>query len=213
MNKPGFDSYIFDMDGTLWDAVDSYALIWNITIDELGLEIAPVTRATLMPLMGTPLSGIYDAIVGDDAIRKEFVEALRRNEDKIMPTHPGTLYDGVRQTLTQLHDGGARLFMVSNCSPLGLPNFLRLTGLAPLFTDYRSYGQNGLEKNRNISDLVHAYGLQSPVYVGDTQGDCDQTHAAGIPFVWAAYGFGGNVDGADYVIQSISELTALKPLK
>ena len=29
--KEKFDSLIFDMDGTLWDAVDSYCEIWNVT--------------------------------------------------------------------------------------------------------------------------------------------------------------------------------------
>ncbi|HEX3385818.1 MAG TPA: hypothetical protein VHS53_11545 [Mucilaginibacter sp.] len=29
------DSLIFDMDGTLWDAVDTYAASWNIVFAEL----------------------------------------------------------------------------------------------------------------------------------------------------------------------------------
>ena len=28
-----YDSLLFDMDGTLWDAVDSYCAIWNAAID------------------------------------------------------------------------------------------------------------------------------------------------------------------------------------
>ena len=47
MNKR-FDAYIFDMDGTLWDAVDSYAAIWNTTIVQLGVQVPPVTRQKLV---------------------------------------------------------------------------------------------------------------------------------------------------------------------
>lgn len=47
MNKR-FDAYIFDMDGTLWDAVDSYAAIWNTTIVQLGVQVPPVTRHKLV---------------------------------------------------------------------------------------------------------------------------------------------------------------------
>ena len=33
------DGLIFDMDGTLWDAVDSYVKIWNATIAECGIPV------------------------------------------------------------------------------------------------------------------------------------------------------------------------------
>ncbi len=35
MQKP--DSLIFDMDGTLWDAVDTYAHSWNVVFSEMGI--------------------------------------------------------------------------------------------------------------------------------------------------------------------------------
>ncbi len=34
-----YDSVIFDMDGTLWDAVDSYCRVWNATIAETKLDV------------------------------------------------------------------------------------------------------------------------------------------------------------------------------
>ena len=33
-------------------------------------------------------------------------------------------------------------------------------------------------------------GVTKAVYVGDTQGDMEASEQAGLPFVWAAYGFG-----------------------
>ena len=35
-----FDSLIFDMDGTLWDAVDSYVAVWDATFAEFGMPPA-----------------------------------------------------------------------------------------------------------------------------------------------------------------------------
>ena len=32
------DALIFDMDGTLWDAVDSYCEIWNRTFRDFGVD-------------------------------------------------------------------------------------------------------------------------------------------------------------------------------
>ena len=34
------------------------------------------------------------------------------------------------------------------------------------------------------------YDLQAPVYVGDTPGDLAASEVAGVPFVFATYGFG-----------------------
>ena len=32
--------------------------------------------------------------------------------------------------------------------------------------------------------------IENCVYIGDTQGDYEATLEAGIPFIWASYGFG-----------------------
>lgn len=205
-----FDSFIFDMDGTLWDAVPAYCEIWNRTIAEFGLKHPPVNYAEVCSLMGRHLDVIYDALIGDNSVRPEFLIRLEANSSLLMPKLGGKLYPGVADTLTRLKADGARLFMVSNCDKDGLPNFLAFTGLGPLMTDALSFGQTGADKDVNIRTLIDRYGLKSPVYVGDTMGDLLQTHAAGIPFAWAAYGFGKNVHGQDYTLNSISDLLKLQ---
>ena len=50
------------------------------------------------------------------------------------------------------------------------------------------------------------YNLKAPLYVGDTAGDCRSSHAAGIDFAWARYGFGHHVSGAEQPIDSITQL-------
>ena len=70
-------------------------------------------------------------------------------------------------------------------------------------------GTTSKDKTPIIKALISRYNHSSRVYVGDNAGDCTATHAAGIPFVWAAYGFGKNVAGADYTICSINELPSI----
>ena len=41
------DGLIFDMDGTLWDAVDTYARIWNEVFLRAGKEVH-ITRESLI---------------------------------------------------------------------------------------------------------------------------------------------------------------------
>ena len=202
-----FDSVLFDMDGTLWDAVDSYAEIWNHTLRRMGLSHPEVTREQLLALMGMPIHDIMRKLLPDLEIGAEtFLEALDHDEGEMMPVLGGRLYAEVRHTLETLRRRGLRLFMVSNCGEKGLPNFLRYTGLEDLVEGHLSYGQTGQEKDVNIRTVVTRYNLTAPVYVGDTAGDLRCSHAAGVPFVWAAYGFGKAVVGADAGIQDISAL-------
>lgn len=56
-----FDSLIFDMDGTLWDAVDSYVAVWNKTFESMGYSVS-VSRDDLLRYMGKPLGEIVESI-------------------------------------------------------------------------------------------------------------------------------------------------------
>ncbi|MNW70116.1 hypothetical protein D3C74_493110 [compost metagenome] len=50
--------------------------------------------------------------------------------------------------------------------------------------------------------------LANPVYVGDTEGDQSAAAFAGIPFVFASYGFGA-VSCPDYTINRLNDLLEL----
>ena len=200
-----FDSILFDMDGTLWDAVESYCAVWNHTIDAIYPEVPHVGYGQLARLMGKPLETIFDTLIGTRADRDSFMAELTRQEEALMPRLGGKLYPGVRETIGTL-SRTHRLFMVSNCTAGGLPNFLRFTGLAPYFTDDISFGQTGREKDANIATMIERYNLQAPLYVGDTQGDCMSAHRAGVPFAWASYGFGRDIIGADFTLPHITDL-------
>lgn len=45
------DSILFDMDGTLWDAIDTYADIWNEAFREIGSD-QRITRDILYRYVG-----------------------------------------------------------------------------------------------------------------------------------------------------------------
>ena len=56
--------------------------------------------------------------------------------------------------------------------------------------DFECIGRTGKPKSENIRLIIERNGLKAPVYVGDTQWDFDAATAAGVPFIFAAYGFG-----------------------
>ena len=65
-----------------------------------------------------------------------------------------------------------------------------------------------MAKAENITRIVDDYHLNSPVYVGDTMGDYEACGKAGVPFIFASYGF-GNVPEPYAVIQKPMDLIPL----
>lgn len=204
MEAKHFDSLIFDMDGTLWDAVDSYCKVWDATIKQCGVSRAPLTRHELVGLMGQSIGYIMTALLPGLNDHDGFLRQLECNEDSMMPQLGGCLYPGVKETIPELARH-CRLFIVSNCSAYGLPNFLKYTGMEPYFTGTLSYGETLCPKETNIAKVVEQYGLKSPLYVGDTQGDADSCRKAGLPIAWAAYGF-GHIGDPDFTLERFSDL-------
>lgn len=203
-----YDSFIFDMDGTLWDAVDGYCSVWNATIRAFGIDCPPIDRDRLFTQMGQPLDIIMNRLIPGSYNRDAFMQRMAAFEREIVPAAGGVLFPGVRATIEQLRSRGAGIYLVSNCGASGLRNFFSYTGLGPLFDDSAAHGINGLDKAANIALIVDRHSLQRPVYVGDTQLDIDSAHRAGVPAVWCAYGF-GRAEGADHQIDSFDQLLTL----
>ena len=78
-------------------------------------------------------------------------------------------------------------------------------GIGHLIEGHLCFGDTGTEKGQTILELMRRHHIDDAVYIGDTQGDYEATVVAGIPFIWAAYGF-GNPSAADATICQICDL-------
>lgn len=206
MSAKAYDSLIFDMDGTLWDAIDSYAEVWNRTNPEFGID-RRVVRDDLLNYMGKTIDVIFSNLYGPDVTidKDEYLRRLDYWESTLMPQLGGRLYEGVVDGLKQL-SRKYRLFLVSNCGSDGLKNMMRFSGITPYITDSLTYGETGLGKDHNIAAIISRHNLLSPLYIGDTQGDSDAAHAAGADMGFARWGFGTCRD-AEIEFDSFVQLT------
>lgn len=200
------DALIFDMDGTLWDAVDSYAEIWNRCFASFGVDMT-VTRAQVLDCMGLPNDKIYEKLAGPDlpVAPEVFMPVLEKREEELMPVLGGKPYPGVKDGIEQLSKKYV-ILLLSNCGKTGLVNMMRHVGITDFVTDAVTFGETHRYKDENMVMLKEKYGLKQPVYVGDTNGDCISTHKAGLPFVHVTYGF-GDCQNADISFSSFADLT------
>ena len=200
------DSIIFDVDGTIWDSTQSVADSWNKAIREhsdLDLTLDPVS---LSRVFGKTMTEIADALFPalDTEARMKLLDACYAEENRYLEDHPGLLYDGVAGTIRNL-SLRYPLYIVSNCQCGYIAVMLKTSGLAPYIKDHLCFGETLRPKGETIRMLMEKNGLKSPVYVGDTQGDADACKTAGIPFIFAEYGFGDVPDAATR-IQRFSDL-------
>lgn len=119
----------------------------------------------------------------------------------------GKLYEGLENTLKQLAQTH-KLFIVSNCEEGYIEAFYHYHELGSYFVDFENAGRTKLSKGENIKLIINKYNLQNPMYVGDTEGDLKGARLAGIPFVYASYGF-GEVEEYDYKIEKLADLIQL----
>ncbi len=202
------DSIIFDMDGTLWDSTPEVAIAYNKVVKEKYPEITDmVTVEKLKGLFGLPLDVIGVKLfqsIPEDQARKVIVECCDY-EEIYLAEHGAYLYEGLEETLKELAKK-YKLFIVSNCQDGYIQCFFKAyPHLEQYFHDFECHGGTGLPKADNIKLIAERNGLINPVYVGDTLGDAKASKEAGVPFVFARYGF-GDVEEYDDVIDSITEL-------
>nr|MCR5222158.1 HAD hydrolase-like protein [Lachnospiraceae bacterium] len=100
------------------------------------------------------------------------------------------------------------LYVVSNCQQGYIELFYQKTGFGHYFKDQVCPDDTGLLKAGNIRLIADRHHLKHPVYIGDTQMDADACTEAGVPIVYAAYGF-GKVEKPDFVIRKPMDLCDL----
>ena len=187
-----FESLIFDIDGTLWDSRALVAEGYNLQLRDDGLEHLSTDAETLKGLFGKVMTEIADALLAPIPAPERYalMERCMDTENRHLRNNPCHIgYPGIRQTMQALSKNH-RLFIVSN-SQCGYPELcMDKLGIRQLIGGHLCFGDTGTPKGETIRVLMERHDITSAVYIGDTQGDADAARDAGIPFVWASYGFG-----------------------
>ena len=200
------DGIIFDIDGTLWDSTDSVAASWNRAIRENTSLDLTLDAGILSGLFGKTMTEIGRALFPDDPEEEQarILDICFRYENDYLRDHPGVVYDGVADTIRKLYEKYP-LFIVSNCQLGYIEVTMKGAGIESFIKDHLCFGETQVSKGKTLLMLMERNNLKSPVYVGDTQGDADDCRFAGIPFIFAEYGF-GDVPDAETRIRSFREL-------
>ena len=189
MNK--YDSIIFDLDGTLWDACEASAIGWNNALIKRNIPHENITADAIRSVCGLPFDECLNVIFSKNGSvdYKSISHLFSAEEKKAIESLGGKLFEYVHEGLEAL-SSHYKLFLVSNCQSWYLKSFWKQHNVKKYFYGSDCFGDSKVSKTEMIKIIIAQYGLNNPIYIGDTKGDMDSTLKAKIAFGYAEYGFG-----------------------
>ena len=181
---------LFDLDGTLWNALDTITEAWNKAMKEHNLKYS-FSLETMKSFMGLTPKETAPLAFKDVDLNKglEYFVLCLNEEIKYLRVHPGKLYENEEEVLKELSKHYP-LFIVSNSDKGYIEDYLNAYDFNKYFKDHVCAGDTDLEKWQNILYIKNKYQLEEIIYVGDTKKDLNESIKAGVKFIHASYGFG-----------------------
>lgn len=204
MNKIIERAIFFDLDGTLWDALQSIMETWNNAMKNNHL-LYRFSIEQIRSYMGLTAKEIADIAFKDvdEETRIKYFDYVSKEQVDYLYLHPGYLFENEVEVLLNLKKKYP-LFIVSNCNEGYIDNYLNCIDKT-IFTDTLCAGQTKRAKWENILLLKQKYNIKNVIYVGDTLKDYLESKKANVSFIHAAYGF-GDINDNVYKINSFDEL-------
>lgn len=220
--EPPFDTFIFDLDGTLLDTLDDLVVLTNDVLAEFGLPRH--TREEINSYVGNGAAAlIYQAVPADtppavaDGCLARWKEAYDAYPNDLTKPYPGVV-----ALLAALRERGCKLGILSNKFDRGV-TFI-VDKCLPGAVD-TAHGEGGV---RNFPRKPAPEGLLATieelgstpartVYVGDSPGDIHVARNAGCYAVGVAWGYHDPADFAaegwapDRLVSEPAQIAALAP--
>lgn len=205
MNK---NALIFDLDGTLWDVLNStyksaneVTLIHNLD----NVTIKTVSNAMGMSRKEAALLYFPNLII-DDSLK--YLDEVQELNIKKLSKYGGNIYDNVINTINNLKDN-YDLYIVSNTGHIEyIESFLITSGLKTCFKGYIAASKLNISKKDAIIKIIKDNNIKNSVYIGDTKMDLEAALGANVPFIHARYGFDKDLK-TKYYIEDIKELESI----
>lgn len=201
-------SIFFDLDGTLWDAINQIKESWNLTMERLDQPFS-FSFEMIKSTMGlTPLETLPITFPGlEEEKAMELFKECVKDEIKFLSKKPGTLYPNEEEVLSSLAQK-YQLYVVSNSDVGYVENYLTSCHMEKYFKGHVCAGDTKLAKWQNILYLKEKEGIDEVIYVGDTLKDKIESRKANVQFIHASYGF-GVIENDEFKITNLLELPLL----
>ena len=199
-----YNTYIFDLDGTLLDTLGDLAASVNYALRTYGMPERSLDE--VRRFVGNGVRLLMERAVPDGADNPQFdmvFAAFRQHymEHSLDTTRP---YDGIPEMLAALKARGCRLAVVSNKMMAATQELIRHFFPDTIEVAIGEHEAEGIRKKPapdTVFAALDALGIPrtnlglpenpglSAVYVGDSDVDIETAHNAGLPCISVLWGF------------------------
>lgn len=189
-----YDTYIFDLDGTLLNTLDDLASSVNFALQSYGMPIH--TRDDIRRFVGNGVRLLMIRAVPDGEKNPQFEEVFNTFRQYYMQHSLDTTrpYDGIQEVLLTLRQRGCRLAVVSNKFDAATKELCKYFFPHSIEVAVGEHEAEGIRKKPAPDTVIEALSqlgvsADNAVYVGDSDVDLQTAHNAGLPCISVLWGF------------------------
>ena len=189
-----YQTYIFDLDGTLLDTLSDLAASVNYALRTYGMPEHSVDD--VRRFVGNGVRLLMERAVPGGTANPLFDEAFATFRQHYMlhsldTTQP---YDGIPEVLAELRQRGCRLAVVSNKFMTATQELIRHFFPDTIEVAIGEHEAEGIRKKPAPDTVIEALrqlgvGKENTVYVGDSDVDIQTAANAGLPCISVLWGF------------------------
>jgi phosphoglycolate phosphatase len=207
-----YETLIFDLDGTISDPFVGISRSINYALEALSYE--PVDPESVRPLIGPPLTEIFEHLLGPlpEADMLDLVDKYRERYATVGYAE-NDLYEDIPHTIDQLAGNGYRMGICTSKRADYAVRIVEMFGLSQYFS-FVDGGGVGVEKRKQIEAMV-ANGLSSDtaIMIGDRAVDILAGKSNALAAAGVLWGFGERPEleqaAPDFLLETPGELVDL----
>ena len=189
-----YDTYIFDLDGTLLDTLDDLTAAVNYALRQHGMP--EHTREEVRHMVGNGVRLLMVRAVPDGDQNPRFDDAFRTFREYYMEHSLDTTrpYDGIPELLAALRQQGKRVAVVSNKFYAATRELCRHFFADTVEVAIGEHEAEGIRKKPAPDTVIEAFrqlgvSKENAVYVGDSDVDLQTAVNSGLPCISVLWGF------------------------
>lgn len=196
-----YNTFIFDLDGTLLDTLQDLATSVNYSLRQHGMP----THSTevIRGFVGNGVRLLMERAVPDGARNPQFEEVFATFRDYYMEHSLDTTcpYDGISEVIRELKARGCLLAVVSNKMMVATQELIRhfFPEIAVAIGEHEAAGIRKKPAPDTVFEALRQLGIAvggetadtqfAPVYVGDSDVDVQTAKNSGLPCISVLWGF------------------------